>query len=81
MGNGKVADDLCPVPTIDTPVSSSNLIVPLNYRVLGLNTFALYCFSFVLQPIPIEDILSFHRSHALCPYPKPYMIVGARSKL
>ena len=31
--------------------------------------------------IPIEDILSFHRSHALCPYPKPFMIVGARSKL
>ncbi|KAJ1521592.1 hypothetical protein ONE63_003243 [Megalurothrips usitatus] len=31
--------------------------------------------------VPIEDILAFHRSQALCPYPKPYMIVGARSKL
>ncbi|XP_026283757.1 insulin-degrading enzyme [Frankliniella occidentalis] len=31
--------------------------------------------------VAIEDILSFHRSQALCPYPKPYMIVGARSKL
>ncbi|XP_034244574.1 insulin-degrading enzyme isoform X2 [Thrips palmi] len=31
--------------------------------------------------VPIEDILAFHRSQALCPYPKPYMLVGARSKL